>query len=439
MKYWARYLTGITIIVLIVFNFPTETFLAFMVGWLFFLPTVAIVYTAHGLQEYKKENKKEYNKEKENVVTKNISLDISCIDRLRPYIEKHKGNFSAAIRDVIGSATENSNHNCLSIDNSLFRWMVEEIEGIPIPDNILDEMIDSTLINSMENLENYLNNKFKIEWNVDIILKYDNNTRPSNILIEITGDSHKIKFVASLISQFRVKNFNLNFDKFNIKNNATSKMLSTNVSYDMLSDDTSFNIRSVINLGRCIKIELSRSNKKDAIHSLNRFFGYNGEIINAIKNNPAFWKTIIDSHILSNYNMVTIHRNYFEDLLANKVPIGETVIENMVMKPIYEIPLDEMLPLIKQVYETSRIVDRVEIDEDRLILFHNYRDILAIEKLKKSVTMLLETGGYLYDAKLTSNMIILELRHEIEIDNMIEVYSTGMMNQKLIEKYDYNM
>jgi len=50
--------------------------------------------------------------------------------------------------------------------------------------------------------------------------------------------------------------------------------------------------------------------------------------------------------------MVTVHRNYFEELLANSIPLGEITIENLAKKPIQEIPLNEMLALIKKVYET---------------------------------------------------------------------------------------
>ncbi|MDL5503640.1 MAG: hypothetical protein QSU88_10525, partial [Candidatus Methanoperedens sp.] len=79
-------------------------------------------------------------------------------------------------------------------------------------------------------------------------------------------------------------------------------------------------------------------------------------VVKIIKSSPVFWKTVIDGYISSDYNMVTVHRNYFEDLLANKVPSGEIAIEALAKKPLREIPLEELLPLIKKVYETSGIV-----------------------------------------------------------------------------------
>lgn len=350
----------------------SKTLLFFMVGWLFFIPTVGFVYMVYGLQQYK-------------TVTRNVSLDEGHIEKLEPCMKKHKGNFSAAIRDIIDQNTVSSSfRNFASIDNFLLKWMVNEVGNVLIPDNVLDEIIDPRLISSVENLESFLNKRFReLEWDVDIVLKYDNNTSPSDILIEITGESQKIKFVASLISQFLVKN------SLKIPHNMPLKILSS------------------VNSDRHIRVELSRSNKKEAFDSLVSFFGSEGEIIKTIRSNPAFWKSVINAHILSDYNMVTVHRNYFEDLFADKVPMGEIIIENMAKKPIREIPLEEVFSLIKQVYETSRIIDRVEIDKENLVLFHNYRNKVAVEKMKKSLVMLLEASGHLYDAKSTDSMIFL--------------------------------
>lgn len=322
------------------------------------------------------------------IVTRNISLGSDCIEKMEPYVEKHKGNFSAAIREIIDLAGKNSSfENLSSIDNSLFKWMLNEIDGILVPDNVLDALIDPVLINSMEKLEEYLNRMFsELEWNIDLALKCDNDAFPSDVLIEIRGASQKIKFVASLISQFLVKN---------------------------LLESIPLKIMSVVNFSDCLKVELSRSSEKEAIDSLNTFFGENNEVIKAIKSRPDFWKSIVNRHLLSNYNMVTIHKNYFEDLLAGNIPMGEIMIETLAKKPIQEIPFKEMLSLIKEVYETSRVADRVEIDKENIILFHNYRNKDVIEKLKKSLLALLEANGHLYDAKSTSNMIV--LTHKLDV------------------------
>jgi hypothetical protein len=54
------------------------------------------------------------------IVTRHISLDNDCIDKMQPYVEKHKGNFSAAVREIIDRAGKFSSlQNSSSIDSSL--------------------------------------------------------------------------------------------------------------------------------------------------------------------------------------------------------------------------------------------------------------------------------------------------------------------------------
>src|SRR5660397_234379 len=125
--------------------------------------------------------------------------------------------------------------------------------------------------------------------------------------------------------------------------------------------------------------------------------------------------------------MVTIHRNFFEDILANNIPMGEVTIEFLAKRPIREIPLKDLLHLLKEVYENSRVVDRIEIENDTLVIFHNYRTKEAVEKLKKIILTLLESNGHLYDGKSTENMILITHRPDIglKINELIDDLKTS--------------
>ncbi|VVB85712.1 Uncharacterised protein [uncultured archaeon] len=262
----------------------------------------------------------------------------------------------------------------------------------------------------MGKLEGYLNRRFsELEWGIGISLKCDNDESPSDILMDIRGAPQKMKFAAQIASQYLVKN-------------SLCK--------------APLEICSLVYLNDCIKVELSRSNKTEAMRSLITFFGGMDEVIKTIKSRPAFWKSVIRGHLLSNYGMVTIHRNYFEELLDGDVPVGDIVIETLSKKPLREIPLKELLPLIKEVYETSLVTDRVEIDGETIIFFHNYRNNEVTEKLKKSLLELLKAGGHLYDAKSTSNMIVLSHRQDagIKINAIVDELKTShnKVDQELI-------
>ena len=323
-------------------------------------------------------------------ISRHISIDDEHLKKMEPYMEKHNGNMGAAIRNMINQAGKyNPATNSSAIDTSLFNWMLQEIDDILVPDDILDILIDPMLINSMGKLEGYINQRLtELEWGADLCLKCDNRVFPSEVLMIIRGTPRKIKFIAGMMSQFLVKNSLVR---------------------------SPLEIRSVINLNECIKVELSRSNKTAAQASLITFFGGMNEMLRTVKNRPDFWVPIIKGHTLSNYNMVTVHKNYFEDILANNIPAGEVTIEFLAKRPIREIPLKELLYLLKEVYENSRVVDRVEIENDTLVIYHNYRMKEAVDKLKKIILNLLESNGHLYDGKSTANMIVLTHRHDIGI------------------------
>jgi hypothetical protein len=167
------------------------------------------------------------------------------------------------------------------------------------------------------------------------------------------------------------------------------------------------------------------------------FFGSMDKIIKTVYKRPDFWNSIICRHLLSNYNMVTVHRKYFEDMIADKIPLGEITIENLAKKPIQEIPLIKMLSLIKEVYEISGIADRVDIDREILILFHSYRNVMATDKIKKSLVLLLEANGHMYDVKSTENMIILTHRPDFgikinEIADNLRAMNSSLDNELLM-------
>lgn len=344
-------------------------------------------------------------------VLRHISIDDEYVEKMKPYMEKCNGNISAAIREIINLSGKHSlRQNSSAVDACLLDWMIKEIDGTLVPDKILDEILDPGFMTSMSGFEKYVKRRTEeLKWDIDMVFKYDSETFPSEILIEMRGEPYKTKFLACLLSQYLVKNSLFG---------------------------SPLEIKFVVNINSCIKIGFFRSNKKDAQISLVNFFGGLNEIVNVIKSSPDFWKDLIHRHLSSNYNMVTIHRNYLEDIFANKMPAGEIMIETRAKKPIQDIPFKELLALMKEVYEAARVVDSVEIDDETIIVYHNYRNRNAAERLKNGLVMLLESNGHLYDAKTTTNLILLRHRPDvgIKINEMVEhlKISHSMVDQELM-------
>ena len=348
------------------------------------------------------------------MISKHISIDEEYFDRIKPYIEKHNGNLGAALREIINQV---ENHNCYTnVDTSLSDWIFKEAEGRLVSDSVINEMIDPNLINSMKKLDEYINERFnKSEWNININLEADNDAFPSYILVDIRGSSSKINVMAGILSKYLIRHS---------------------------SERSPLGIKSVVTFDESIRIEFCMMDKKKALESLFTFFGYTDEVLNILKDKPTFWKTMIERHVNSNYNMITIHRNHFEELLANDIPrIGEITIEILTKKAIQDIPLKELLYLIKNVYENSRIVDKIEIDKHNMIVYHSYRNQNAKDKLKQILVRLLENGGHLYDAESTSNMTILRYMPDIDmkIDQIVSNLQTNLQTNKSNLKNNSNI
>ena len=346
-----------------------------------------------------------------DITTRHISLEKDYIKKIQPYVDRHNGNLSAAVREIIENAERSGiPKNTSVIDSQLLDWMLDNIDGILIPDNILDEIVGPMQIRSMKNFEDYINHRLKeFEWGVDVSLRYNDDISPSNVYIEIKGSYYRAKFMAHLLSQLLVKHY---------------------------LERNPLEIKSVNYSPGYINIELSRSDKKMAMNSIATFFGDTDEIMRAIKNRPDFWRCLIHRHVVSNYHMITVHRNFFEDVLLGKTSIGEIMIENIAKRPIQDIPIKEMLCYIKNIYETSRIADRVDINNGDITIFHSFRDIHAVEKIKKSLVSLLEASNHLYDGRITSNTIVLKHRPDIgiKINEMVNnlITSNSNVDQELI-------
>jgi hypothetical protein len=105
---------------------------------------------------------------------------------------------------------------------------------------------------------------------------------------------------------------------------------------------------------------------------------------------------MVDLHIDSDYNMVTIHRHEFEDLLANRIPL-DTIVMEQGMK---DAAGDAHPDFLKRLYETMHIVEHIDISasDGRIVVDHGYRDPDSINVIKEMLIRLLAAGGHTYKA-----------------------------------------
>ena len=364
-----------------------------------------------------------------------IAMEDEILRKLDPLVVKNGGNLSAAVRDAIEltdialinhgtfdkatSALETKNGNgsrdhCISMGNCIvvpsqtFHWLLEQSRGLMMDQDTLMDMIDPFKISSLQQLQDSLNKKFKVSgWQTEIQIELDDSPFPDKTSVIIKGNyRNRLEFVAGIIGSYLAK----------------------------------YQDMGVISIRRrmgCIKMSLQKKNPEEAYADMLIHFGYLQDINTELNARKDFWRDLIREHSATNYNLVTIHRNFYEDLLVGRIPKAIMTIEAVSRRPVEEMPLQELLRNLKQVSETSRIINKIDFEEDIIKIHHGYRNMRAADRVKEIFLGIMEASGYIYSAELTSNMII--MRHQREVENkileLLEKLKRGeqIFPQKLLE------
>ncbi|KAF5418920.1 MAG: hypothetical protein C5S49_01020 [Candidatus Methanogaster sp.] len=165
---------------------------------------------------------------------------------------------------------------------------------------------------------------------------------------------------------------------------------------------------------RSIRIDLQRRDSADAAYNdLSRHFGNLHRASCEMGAKPDFWQTMVDLHAESDYNMVTIHRHEFEDLLANRIPL-DTIVMEQGMKDAAEDAHPDFLKCLKHLYETMHIVEHIDISasDGRIVVDHGYRDPVSINVIKEMLIRLLAARGRMYRAEEIGRLIVLHQEDE---------------------------
>jgi len=335
------------------------------------------------------------------VVRRNISLETSHLKLLEPLTEEHGGNLSAAMRDIIefygfmiqqhGSIEEARHASrddkcksprelliedgfCAMIDYPMFDHFLKHAKDTLVAPEMLDDIIDPLIINRISELVDHLNRKCKeYGWQTTIIMEYDNDVAPKTAISVITGRSmHLNLFLSGMVGLFLAK----------------QKYLG---------------IVQVDRRMRSIRIDLQRKESiNEAYSDLLCNFGNLQEAVDGMREKPDFWRTLVDMHKNSDYNMVTMHKHEFEDLLAHRIPLDTAVLEQSV-----DADRPEFLRFVKDLYETMQIVKHIEINGSKIMIDHGYRDPDSIATVKEIMVRSFGADGNSYMADELGRLIVL--------------------------------
>lgn len=325
------------------------------------------------------------------ILRKNISLTEEYLKKLEPLMQKHNGNLSAVIREVIdladaAFADPDSVKRLISglkkeqnLTSSTLVWALENLAG-RLPDEETVNNIVGSSVSSLSSLEKRLNEMGgEIYWGLSVKSSSDNDIKPNNAVFTIIGNNMDLnRYMASVIALFVAKNYHL----------GVTKVRGINNSFEM---------------------ELIKGEDDWALRSAAENFGYLEDAFSELYKKPDFWSIIISLYIKMNYDMVTISRQFFEELLGGITSRKTTVcIERFCDYPVNQIPPDDFLKKIAALYPRMGIIKNMDLNKDSLIIHHGLTEPLAIRKLADMFVELLDLNGRTYSATISENLIVMK-------------------------------
>ncbi|MDP2767073.1 MAG: hypothetical protein Q8O41_06455 [Candidatus Methanoperedens sp.] len=339
------------------------------------------------------------------VVRKNISLEHTHLKKLELLTQRHNGNLSAAIRDAI-DISEASFHRYGTVEEAILRittgkkeltsreesieagrnvlisrpiflWMLKWTKGIPLEKETVDELLDPLKIITISELDKKINEiSLESGWNCQVSLFCMDDINPSTATVAIAGDNELYRdFLAQLVVMFLVYNKGLDIDVIHRRASA--------VRIDLKSKDTG--TQPLV---------------------AKQHFGYLRDVVNEFKSKEDFWRNLIEIYSSVNYNMVSLYKDYYEELLACNTPIDAGIFESISKKHIASIPHPDFLKLLKKTHESLMIVDKIEILGNGINVYHNYKNEKAIQKIRDYYLSLLSANGHEYEAKYSTSLIV---------------------------------
>lgn len=333
------------------------------------------------------------------VIRKHISIEKKYEDKIKPFLIKHEGNFSAAIRDIIDLAVDkriafDHSDRVMLFDSSIANFfLIKTLDIIPEKE-ILSEIADPSLFNSVSETVEFFNIKFnELDWKIEFSLDCDSDTGPTTGVLTIKSEYYPlISLCAKIISLYLAVEKHLGIDDIHKRKTAIE-----------------------------LKYEL-RGSEDVAISDLNKHLGIMQDLFSEIEKRPGFWQAIVKKYRDSNYKTIAVHKDTFEELLAKEIPVGEIGIELIAKRPIKDIPHREFLHILKEVYESSMVAENVDIEGDTVKVFHNYKNPTAVNTLEKILLNQFKANGHTYISESTRNLIIFQHLNElgIRISKIIE-------------------
>lgn len=362
------------------------------------------------------------------LIRKNVSLDETHLQKLQPLLEKHKGNLSATIREIIDLASSDpenygspeeiteklkkekkfsgtkeelfTSEESVTMNHQMMKWLVRSCAGKLIDEDVVHGIINPYIITTFSELEEHLNSSSKkMGWKIEVSGPRSEGHENSFAIMDFTGGDWDFReFLVEAVCIFLSRWMSLDVEALHRKSNSITVYLRNFV----------------------------RSDPKEVASGIRKYFGSRDLLYREIEKKSEFWVELAERYEKFNYRRVNLDKDLFKSLVAGELPDITKYFEIKADRSLREIPLSELLQLFKCLMMTSQLVNDVEIctekGKEKMKIRHDYSDEEVIAKMIQLFSSVFEAGWHNFSLNSVSELLIFDFSPGIPNEETEKIY-----------------
>ena len=348
------------------------------------------------------------------MIRKNVSLDEAHLRKLQPLLEKHGGNLSAAIREVIDLVIPGSESHgapdeiaenlskresfpetreqliqsgeCVMMSQKTMKWLVKSSAGKLMDEDVVHELLNPYFLHTVPELKEFLNcGSKRMGWKIEVLFSFKEEVKPESFSMDfIGGDRDFRELLVGAVCIFLARWMNFDVEAVHRKSNSITIYLKSFVRHGL----------------------------QDQAPGVSKHFGSKDLLYREIERKPDFWVTLAELYTKFDYQRVNLDKEFFEALVAGKLPDITKYFEIKADRSFREIPLSELLPLFKYLVVASQLVDDVEIcvekGKEHIKILHGYSEESVVLILIQLFSNVFNSGWHNFSVSYVSNLIMFD-------------------------------
>jgi CheY-like chemotaxis protein len=346
---------------------------------------------------------------------KTLSLSEGDIQNLEPILKKHNGNFSAAIRELIGlgdvmisrfGSIQDAvremrpqkslpqelveNRYGVILPYSLVQWGLRLLEGFLPPKGSLVTPVHDTVAEARK-ISPALTDKNCREWE-----KLLNELYPQlGWEVKITVESTDTTLIVS-------------FSGLDPEINRLAQMV---LSVKLAFQDPPYRIEELREYLPLVTIYFKQcTTQEEASERLEHVFHYQEDLYDVLQKRRPFLSKLASLLGEFNYEVTILPSEYMEEILSGHFSLFLLkLIQRNVGKSVSELSAGELLKALDEVNEIAHLYKKMEKKDYRVVFFHSYDNPDSVKKLGSVLSEILRQANLSLSMEIAENMLVFRI------------------------------